>query len=188
MSDLTIAVLFTKTGVDGPGEPSTGLTLAEIDLYLTSQHRSTGAESIIWNGTQNPISELSNVGRYIRILTTADLDTYNYYASAHYTGVASLDQDWVNGAVGLEFLPLGTAQVFPYIVYEPDGITPIEGVSVEIHRNAAGTDIYWVGSTNGLGEARDDFNFYPRLDPGTWYFFRRLGGYSFSNPDIEVVT
>lgn len=187
MTDLTVAATFTFDGVDGPGEPALGLTLSEIDLYLTQQDRETGVDTIIWDGTQNPTAEMDNVGSYIRILTTADTDLYNYFVSAHYTGVTVLDQNWVNGAIGADLIPLGTAVEVPYIVYRPDGITPIEGVKVEVHRNAAGTDVYWVGWTNALGEARDTYNLYPRLDPGTWYFFRKREGYTFTNPDTEIV-
>jgi len=188
MTDLTIAAAFSKTGASGPGEPATGLTLSEIDLYLTRQDRATGVDTVIWDGTQNPTSEMDNVGIYIRIYTGADLDLYNYFLSAHYTGLTSLDQAWVTGGIGADLIPLGTATEKVYKVYEPDGITPIEGVKVEVHRNAAGTDIYWVGNTNALGEARDQYGLYPRLDAGTWYFFRRREGYEFSNPDTEIVT
>lgn len=187
MTDLMIGVLLTLTGVDGPGEPATGLTLADIDLYLTSQDRSTGVDAVIWDGTQNPTDEMANVGTYTRKLTTADLDLYNYFLSAHYTGAVSLDQDWVNGAIGIDFLPIGTAIEHEYRVFKPDLVTPIEGVKVEVHRNAAMTDIYWVGWTNALGEARDQYGQYPRLDAGTWYFLRKRDGYEFNNPDIEVV-
>lgn len=187
MTDLTVAILFTKAGPSGPGLPAEGLTLSDIDLYLTEQDRATGVDAVIWDGTQNPTDEMDNVGGYIRIYAGADLDDNNYYASGRYNGVTVLDQYYVQGAVGIDLIPLGTAVEHPYIVYEPDGITPIDGVSVEIHRNAAGTDIYWVGTTNGLGEARDTYGLYPRLDPGTWYFFRRKGGYTFSNPDLEQV-
>ena len=187
MTDLTVAAAFSINGVDGPGEPAVGLTLAEIDLYLTRQHRSTNVDTVIWDGTQNPTEEMDNVGVYTRLYTLADLDLYNYFLSAHYTGVTVLDQHWVNGAVGIELIPLGTAIEWPYIVYITGTATPIEGVKVEIHRNVAGTDVYWVGNTNALGEARDQYGLYPRLDPGTWYFFRKKRGISFSNPDTEVV-
>lgn len=187
MTDLTIAAAFTIDGVDGPGEPATGLTLADVDLFLTQQARATGVDVVVWDGTQNPTAEMDNVGVYIRILPTADTDLFNYFVSAHYTGVVVLDQDWIGGAVGADLIPLGTSVEVPYSVFFTGTATPIEGVKVEVHRNAAGTDIYWVGFTNGLGEARDSHGFYPRLDPGTWYFFRKKGGFTFANPDIEVV-
>jgi hypothetical protein len=184
MTDLTVSATFTKNS----GQPATGLVLAEIDLYLTQQDRATGVDTVIWDGTENPTAEMDNVGAYIRILTTADLDQYNYFATAYYTGATVLDQDYVNGAVGIDYIPLGTAIEFTYTVYKIGTSDPIEGVSVEIHRNAAGTDEYWTGVTDAFGVARDDFDNKPRLDPGTWYFFRFKGGYSFDNPDTEVVT
>ena len=184
MSEMTVAVSLKLVG----GAPATGLTLSEIDLWLTAQHRVTGVDIVIWDGTQNPTEEMVNTGDYIRIYSAADLDLYNYYAVANYTGVTVVERDWIHGAVGINLIPLGTAQEFTYTVYETGTSTPIEGVFVEIHRNAAGTDIYWSGVTNALGVALDEFDLKPRLDPGTWYFWRRKGGISFENPDTETVT
>lgn len=188
MTDLTVMARFTKSGVLGPGEPALGLTLTDIDFWLTQQDRSSGAEVIVWNGTQNPTSELSNVGAYIRIYSAADLDAYNYIANARYDGAETLDQHWIGGAAGAENIPLGAAINWPYQVVEADD-TPIEGVKVEIHRNVAGDDIYWVGWTNAFGWALDLYGNAPRLDPSPpdWYFFRKKGGVKFDNPDIETV-
>jgi hypothetical protein len=93
MSNLTVAVYFTKT----TGVPAEGLTLADIDLYLTAQNVSTGADTVIWDGTQNPTEEIDNVGAYIRIYGSADLDTYNYHGRGTYTGATVLDVDHVTG-------------------------------------------------------------------------------------------
>ena len=108
MGDITVAARFTFPGVDGPGEPAPGLTLADIDFKLTRQHRVTLVDTIIWDGTQNPTDEFAQVGVYGRKYQGADLDLYNYYLTAHYTGATALDQLWVNGALGIEYLPLGT--------------------------------------------------------------------------------
>ena len=97
MSNLAVAAFFT----DGGGTPATGLTLADIDLYLTSQNKTTGVDAVVWNGTQNPTEEIDNVGAYARIYATADLDTYNYFLNATYTGVAVLDVDNVQGSYSL---------------------------------------------------------------------------------------
>lgn len=117
MTDLTISASFTS----GTGTPATGLTLSEIDMYLTRQDKSTGADDVIWDGTQNPTEEIDNTGAYIRIYLGADLDQYNYYATAQYTGAVALDQDWVNGSIGLsEIVPIANntpirfAQPLPY--------------------------------------------------------------------------
>jgi hypothetical protein len=183
MTDLTVSATFTKNS----GQPASGLALAEIDLYLTQQDRATGVDTVIWDGTEKPTAEMDNVGAYIRILATADLDLYNYFATAYYTGATVLDQDYVNGGVGIDYIPLGTAIEWTYTVYKIGTTDPIEGVKVEIHRNAAGTDHYRTFWTDALGVSRDEFGNKPRLDPGTYYMFRLKGGYSFDNPDTEVV-
>ncbi len=96
---LTVAAAFTQSNGDSP---ATGLTLAEIDLYLTSQNKTTGATAVVWNGTQNPTAEIDNAGAYARIYSSEDLDTFNYFVRAQYTGAATLDQDTVQGSVGAE--------------------------------------------------------------------------------------
>lgn len=190
MADLLVSAGFTMTGALGAGEPATGLTLVDIELFLTEVDRATDARTVIWDSDTvavNPAFEIDNVGGYGLRYTGADLDANNYFASARHVGVASLDQNWVNGSVGIERVPIGTAVEFTYTVI--DGASdPIEGVKVEIHRNLAGTDVYWVGWTDAFGVVRDTNDLKPRLDTGTWYFFRFKGGFSFDNPDTEVVT
>lgn len=74
-----------------------------------------------------------------------------------------------------------------YTVYEPDGITPIDGVTIEIYNVASDAgNPTWLGRTNVLGVAVDDSGNKPRLISGTWYFYRRKGGYNFTNPDTET--
>ena len=63
MSSMTVLAWFTKSTGDLPG---TGLTLADIDVTLTAIHRTTGAETAIWN-TENPAFEVDNVGAYGKI-------------------------------------------------------------------------------------------------------------------------
>jgi len=97
MSNLTVAAFFT----DGGGSPATGLALADIDLYLTSQNKSTGADAVIWTGAENPTEEIDNIGAYTRIYALADFDTYDYFVVATYTGAAVLDVDNVQGAYSI---------------------------------------------------------------------------------------
>ena len=97
MSDLTILAHFTTNTGDNP---VTGLTLAEIDFYLTAINRTTGAQTVIWDGTQNPAFEVSNTGAYGRLYLLADFDTYNYSGGAQYTGSEVVDNDWVSGTIG----------------------------------------------------------------------------------------
>ena len=97
MANLIVFVAYTRNGGD---IPALGLTLADIDLYLTSVHRATGVDAVVWDGSQNPTFEVDNTGVYGRILTTADLDVYNYVGGGSYTGAVVLDNDWVVGSTG----------------------------------------------------------------------------------------
>lgn len=96
MASIIISASFTKN----TREPATGLTLTEIDFYLTRQNRNTWADEVIWDGSQRPTGEIDNVGAYARIYSEADLGTYVYYGRASYTGATVLDTDHVMGAVG----------------------------------------------------------------------------------------
>lgn len=184
MADLTVAVFFTRN----TGQPATGLTLADIDLYLTEQDRATGADVVIWNGTQHPTEEIDNIGAYIRIYPDADLIENNYFGRGTYTGAVVLDVDDVMGAVSLLDIPIGTAIEFTYLVTDAGTGLPIEGVHIEITTDAGGANVVWCGDTDTFGVARDDNGELPRLDPGTYYFWRNKPGYLFTNPDIEVVS
>jgi hypothetical protein len=185
MSDLTVAIFFTKN----TGVPATALTLSEIDVYLTRQHRATGVDTVIWDGTQNPTEEIDNIGSYIRIYTGADLTLYNYYAAGEYTGATVLDQDWVTGSVGLLTPPVGTAVEFTYTVTNSVTLSPVEGVDIEVSTDSAKTHVVWVGNTDVFGVARDDFGNLPILDPGSYYFWKQKGGFiDDQNPDLEVVS
>lgn len=183
MTDLMITATFTKN----VGQPALGLTLAEIDLWLTAIHRSTGAVSVIWDGTQHPDIAGTNVGVYGLIYSATDLDTYNYFASAHYTGVIVLDQDWLNGGLGIDYIPLGTAQEHEYRVWAGSPQVVQEGVDVYFY-DSTNTILKWNGSTDMNGYAIDIFGNWPRLDPGTYKVRRYKGGIIFDNPDTEVVT
>lgn len=96
MTDLVARANFTDNG----GTPATGLTLAEISFFLTEQDKSTGALTTIWDGTQNPTVEVTGLGAYTRILSTADLNANVYHFMAQYTGASVLDSNFVFGAVG----------------------------------------------------------------------------------------
>jgi hypothetical protein len=184
MADLTVAVNFTRN----TGQPATGLTLGDIDLYLTEQDKATGADTVIWNGTQNPTEEIDNTGFYTRIYAAADWDANHYYARGNYTGAVALDTDDVMGAMECCGIPIGTAVEFTYTIYESGGPPniPIAGVTVAISTDIAGVNIVWSGTTDAFGVARNG-GYLPRLDPGTYYFWRSLAGYTFTNPDTEVV-
>lgn len=183
MSDLMIAATFTKN----VGQPATGLVLAEINLYLTAVRKDTLVDTVIWDGTQHPTEEIDNVGSYARNYSSADLDVYNYFASANYTGATTLDQDWLNGGIGINYISIGTAVEWPYQIFAGSPQEPQEGVKVWFY-DVTDTVVKWYGTTDMNGYAKDSFGNHPRLDPGTYKVTRIAGWLTFDNPDTEVVT
>lgn len=144
MSDLTVATFFTKNS----GEPATGLVLADIDLYLTAQNRSTGADTVIWDGTQNPTEEIDNVGAYARIYASADFDTYNYFARGTYTGATVLDSDHVQGGRG----PVNPWELSPRTLTQSAAsvTSAVTGDEVTVYRGT-----YWEVTLTGLPDLTD---------------------------------
>lgn len=97
------------------------------------------------------------------------------------------------GAISYAFRAITVAEKaagateFTYTVTNSATGLPIEGVEVWISTDAAGANVVWNGDTDAFGVARDDAGGLPWLDPGTYYFWSQLGGYTFPNPDVEVV-
>jgi len=58
----------------------------------------------------------------------------------------------------------------------------IDGASVWVTTDAAGSNVIASGTTNDSGQV----TFY--LDAGTRYVWRSRSGYSFDNPDVEVIS
>jgi len=158
MSNLTIAASFTKNS----GEPATGLTLTDIALYLTSHNKSTGVDAVIWNGTQNPTEEIDNIGTYSRIYADADMDTYDYFARATYSGATTLDTDHVTGATsgpspwdyGTRTLTQSAAQVTAAV--EGSDITILRGDSLSASLTGMGSLTGYVSIDFTVKETRTD--------------------------------
>ena len=123
MSTIVIGAQFTESG----GQPATGLTLADIDLYLTRIDNSTGVASVVWDGSQHPTEEVDNCGAYTRPYADADLDQYTYFCVAAYTGVSVLDTDYAMGAVGESYLPASAEIAFYGPVLETGNVITYRG-------------------------------------------------------------
>lgn len=185
MSNLTVTTRFTKNS----GQPATGLTLAQINLYLTSIDKATGVVANVWN-PQNPTVE-AGLGSYLRIYDAANFDAYDYIARAEYTGVTVLDTNYAyNDAF---FSPADCDSIGPSLIEWTYPVTssttglPIEGVEVWFYSDVGVSNLVWYGVTDTFGVARNRGNL-PRLDPGTYYVKTQKAGYvSDESVDVEVV-
>lgn len=63
-----------------------------------------------------------------------------------------------------------------------DGVNPLDGVDVWASTDSGGNNVVARGYTNASGLV----TFY--LDPATYYIFKTLAGYTFTNPSTLVVT
>lgn len=89
------------------------------------------------------------------------------------------------GSTGLKLnslISLGNGSVaWTYTLTEPDLVTPIPSALVQVSTDITGLTMIAGGYTDINGSII--FN----LDPGTYYLWSFKIGYSFSNPDAEVV-
>lgn len=75
--------------------------------------------------------------------------------------------------------PVG-AIAFTYTVTNSVTLVPLDGVRVWIATDAAETNVIWSGVTDAFGVARDVKNNLPRLNAGTYFFFRQKSNFTFS--------
>lgn len=122
-------------------------------------------------------------GWYSYLTTSAEADTPGP-VPVRVTGPGIVQQN-------LEYVVEGRnihAVEYEYTVINGETLQPIEGVRVWFATNSSGSHTAWAGVTDGFGVARDTAGNLPRLDPGLYYVFRRKVGFSFLDPDEEVVS
>lgn len=95
---------------------------------------------------------------------------------------------WENSERTLTAFGANTLTEFTYTVTSDATAQPLSNVYVRITTDSAGVNTVWAGTTDAFGVARDAFGQKPRLSAGTYYFWRTLSGYSFSDPDTETVS
>lgn len=69
-----------------------------------------------------------------------------------------------------------------YTLTDAETGVPIPGADIRVSTDIAGTIIIASSATNTYGEVTF------LLDPGTYYFWREKTGWTFTNPDTEIVT
>jgi len=86
--------------------------------------------------------------------------------------------DWKAAGAGS-----GSLTVNYYVYTDEEAKTgPIADCKVWVSTDEAGTNIIASGYTNDLGKVTVN------LDAGTYYFWRSKAGYTFTNPDTEVIS
>lgn len=159
--------------VDSSGQEVTGLGSA-----FTLQLSKAGAAFAASAGSKGEVG----LGWYKYVATAGEADTVGPVAIV-VSGAGTIQQN-------LEYVVATrtvTSIEFTYTVTNDSNSNPIENVEVFIATNPGGANIVWQGFTDVFGVARDAYGNLPRLEPGTYFFFRYNSLFSFDNPDQETV-
>ncbi len=149
------------------------------DGNLTVEISKNGGAFGAGGGANTEISD----GWYSYLGVVGDADTIGPL-SIRVTGAGAVQQN-------LEYVVQQRTPIAIPFTYTITDITtgfPIEGVQVQITTDITGNNIVWSGSTDTFGVARDVQDLLPFLDPGTYFFFRQRSGFTFVDPDTEVVS
>lgn len=167
--------LITFVMIDGSGNEVSGL-----DGVLTLQISKNGGSFGAAGGSQAEIGS----GWYSYLSTAGEADTPGP-VSFRVTGAGAIQQN-------LEYVVKSrniNGVEFTYTVTDSVTANPIEGAQVSISTDIAGNYVIWSGVTDTFGVARHTVtNELPFLDPGSYYFWTQKAGYTFTNPDLEVVS
>lgn len=153
--------------VDADGNEVSGLGSA-----FTLELSKNGGAFAAGTGTKSEVAD----GWYSYVSTIGEADTIGTVAVK--VTHASIVQQNLEYVVEVRS---ATGVTFTYTVTDSVSGLPIENVYVAAFTDADMTQLVAQGYTDSNGEVV----FY--LNPDTYYLFRRKVGYSFVNPDIEVV-
>lgn len=172
-------------------DPDTGV-LTDADAVPSYRIYEDETAVAILTGNMAKLDDVNTTGFYTELIACTaangfeDGRSYTIYIEATVGG----DTGGISygfKAVTVAAKAAGAIQ-FTYTVTDSVTGFPIEGVEVWISTDIAGANVIWNGHTDALGVARDDAGGLPWLDPGTYYFWSQRSGYTFSNPDTEVVS
>lgn len=158
---------------------SNGLEFVGLGSAFVLQISKAGAAFAVGVGTKSEIG----LGWYKYVSTAGEANTPGPVAIA-VTGAGIVQQN-------LEYVVdnrIENTIAFTYTVTSQGGGVPIEAVQVLISTDAGGVNLIWSGYTDGVGVARDAYGALPRLQPGTYHFFRYKALWTFANPDSEAVS
>jgi len=167
-------------------DPDTGV-LTDSDAVPAYRVYEDETATAILTGTMATLDTANTTGLYSEIIACTiangfeDGKTYTVYIEA------TVDSD--TGGISYDFTAytqLGGisagAVTFTYTLTSTVDSAPIPGADVWATTDEAGNYVAASGVTDASGEVV----FY--LDAGTYYIWRQLAGWDFTNPDTEVVT
>jgi hypothetical protein len=166
-------VMIDAAGVEVPG----------LGAGFTIELRKPAGAFVVGGGAKSEISD----GWYQYISTAGEADTLGL-VSILVNGAGCIQQNLLAlVALPSTIFPAGAIE-FTYTVTDTVTLLPIEGVEVWISTDNPAVNIVWKGDTDAFGVAMDVNGNKPKLDAGTYYFWRQRAGYTFTDPDTEIVS
>lgn len=143
-------------------------TFTGDDVKATLDGEEVVTDSASRTASKADVSALATASNLAAVPTVGEIDTE--LTSNHGSGL------WLRDAGAGDTLDT---------VHTTDGTDPIPGVSVRVTSDEAGTTLI----ASGITDADGDIDFYHDLAPGTTvYVWRSASGWSFDNPDTEVIS
>lgn len=156
-----------------------GVEVAGLGNGFTLQLSKAGGAFAPSAGTK---AEISN-GWYSYLTTAAETDTAGPL-SIKVTGAGAVQQNLVY----IVKSETKNGILFTYTLTDSVTLLPISGATIWFTTDVAGLNVVWAGTTDAFGIARDTDGNLPFLDPGTYSVWRQAEGYTFTDPDTEVVS
>lgn len=170
----------------GSATRKTGATLAAGDFKVC---RHTGGTWNVSNPTTATPTEIGSTGLYELPLTATELtpddQKYPILIACHDAAGAQWDDQAIiirlfdRNIDDLDTLGAGSIS---WTITVDDGSNPLDGVDVWITTDASGNNLVARGLTNALGQVTF------MLDAGTYYAWKQLAGYTFTNPQSFEVS
>jgi len=165
-------------------DPATA-RLTDTDFLPTYRIYEDETAVPILTGTMAKLDDAGTTGFYTELIacTTAngfevDRD-YTIYIEATVGG----DTGGISFGFVVDANPLGPGAIaFTYTLTSTGDGSPIDEADVWVTSDVAGTNIIAVGATDMAGQVVF------MLDAGTYYFWRQCDGFTFDDPDVEVVS
>lgn len=172
-------------------DPDTGI-LTDADAVPAYRVYEDETAAAILTGNMAKLDDVNTTGFYTGLIACTaangfeDGKSYTVYIEATVGG----DTGGISYGFKAVTVAAKAAGAIEYTYTVTSSVTglPVEGVQVWISTDAAGANVIWNGDTDAFGIARDDVGGLPWLDAGTYYFWSQKAGYTFSNPDSEVVS
>lgn len=183
------------SGAASAGQTNQGVVDGQYNQGGTYGQQNTGESGQVNVGTAGDGIYASGTDHGVEVTGTVSALSDNILAEFFSVDSGETSATAIDGSVVKEIADSIAATVFPsgainftYTVTDSVTTLPIEGVEVWFSTDNPAVNIVWKGDTDAFGVARDVLGNLPALDAGNYFVWRQKAGYTFADPDTEVVS